>query len=473
MNFIKPVFVFFIAALISFLLTNCSYKFAQQVNEKHNDNLLTYNENPFNLKNDNQIDSSEIFIKSENQKKVINEIRDSIYDNDIHTVILHKTGWIFSLPIIKFNSDETLNLSFDDFNQEVKKFKFTYQICDAYWQELKTPIYQYIEGFAEDYLNHYKLSFNTIQNYIHYELQFPNSTMKITKSGNYLLKIYIDESENPIIVKRFMVLENTINIDAKIKDATLLSEKKYRQEIDFSIISNDFIIENPSQNLIVNIYQNMRPDNAIINLKPRIVKGNIFDFDYDNGENVFNGGNEFRNFDIKSLKYNSERIKYISYENKMNHVFLYNDLPRPFKVYKTEDDINGKYAIKSDYTKNYDNEADYTWVYFSLPYEIPTVEGNIYIYGYLTEWKLSNDALMKYNYKHRSYETALYLKQGYYNYQYILQKNGQSEFDETFIEGNHSETENDYFIFVYYRQPGELYDKFIGFRQINSINNRQ
>jgi hypothetical protein len=282
----------------------------------------------------------------------------------------------------------------------------------------------------------------------------------------------LDDVNQPTIIKRFMVMENLVNIKSKVKDATLLNEKRFRQEIDFSILTHNFIIDNPSRNIIVKIFQNMRADNAIIDLKPRLVKGNELDYDYDE-DNVFNGGNEFRNFDIKSLKYNSERINNITYENGSNQVYLHKDLSRPFKVYKSEEDINGKFAIKSDYTKDYETEADYTFVHFSLPFDIPTVEGNIYVYGSFTNWKLSENTRMKYNYKTRAYETSIYAKQGYYNYQYVLKRLNQSVLDETFIEGNHASTENDYFIFVYYRQPGELYDRLIGFQQINSINNRQ
>ena len=419
-----------------------------------------------------KVDTVEKYKKPEKIKITFNDVRDSIYDENIHTVLLHKTGWIFSLPIIGINANETLTLSFDDFDPDIKKFKYSIQICDAYWQVLPMQTFQYIDGFSDDYIDDYKLSFNTLQKYNHYNLVFPKENMKITKSGNYLIKIFLEDINQPVIIKRFMVMENLVNIKSKVKDATLLNEKRYRQEIDFSILTHNFIIDNPSRNIIVKIFQNMRADNAIIDLKPRLVKGNELDYDYDE-ENVFNGGNEFRNFDVKSLKYNSERIKNITYENGSNQVYLHNDLPRPFKVYKSEEDINGKFAIKSDYTKDYETEADYTFVHFSLPFDIPTVEGNIYVYGNFTDWKLSEETRMKYNYKTRAYETSIYVKQGYYNYQYVLKRLNQSVLDETFIEGNHASTENDYFIFVYYRQPGELYDRLIGFQQINSINNRQ
>ncbi len=423
--------------------------------------------------NSDSLSQSELITKNKPESpKIINEIRDSIFDENIHTVLLHKSGWIFSVPVIGLNSNETLKLSFDDFYPDIKKFRYSILLCDANWQLSDLPAYQYIDGFTNDFIDDYKLSFNTLQKYIHYNLEFPKENMKITKSGNYILKVYLDDSNQPFIIRRFMVMENLVNINAKVKDATLLNERRFRQEIDFSILTNNFIIDNPSRNVTVRILQNMRPDNVISDLKPRLIKGNEIDYDYDEG-NVFNGGNEFRNFDVKSLKYNSERIRNISYENKANQVYLHNDLARPFKVYKSEEDINGKFAVKSDYTKDYETEADYTYIHFSLPYDMPTVEGNIYVYGAFTNWKLSEDTRMKYNFKTRTYETAIYVKQGYYNYQYVLKRPGLSVLDETFIEGNHAETENDYFIFVYYRQPGENYDRLIGFQQINSINNRR
>lgn len=471
----KSTLLLFIISL--FIIASCSPKITNQIPSVNttDDSLITSNitsKQARFISDSITLLENKIAKNQEIQKKFLNELRDSIFDQNIHTVLLHKTGWIFSLPIISLNSDETLNLSFDDFDADIKRFKFAIQICDADWQILPMQTFLYIEGYNEDYITDYKLSFNTIQKYQHYNLVFPNQHMKIKKSGNYIIKIYTDDINQPILIKRFMVLENIINIKSKIKDATMLNDRPYRQEIDFSILTNNLIIDNPSRNLFVKIYQNLRPDNAINDLKPRLIKGNELDYNYDE-ENVFNGGNEFRNFDIKSLKYNSERINKITFENKANQVFLHQDLARPFKVYKTEDDINGKFAIKSDYTKDYEIEADYAWVHFSLPYEIPTIEGNIYVYGAFTNWKLTEESRLKYNYKTRSYETSLYVKQGYYNYQYVLKRAMQSSLDESFIEGNHAETENDYFIFVYYRQPGEQYDRLIGFQQINSINNRQ
>jgi hypothetical protein len=37
-------------------------------------------------------------------------------------------------------------------------------------------------------------------------------------------------------------------------------------------------------------------------------------------------------------------------------------------------------------------------------------------------------------------------------------------------EGNHSETENDYLIFVYYRSQTDDFDRLVGYTVVNSTN---
>ena len=53
--------------------------------------------------------------------------------------------------------------------------------------------------------------------------------------------------------------------------------------------------------------QNKRDDNAIRNLKPSFIRENELDYDYSK-ENVFSGGNEFRYFDIRTIRRNGENV---------------------------------------------------------------------------------------------------------------------------------------------------------------------
>ncbi|RLD60202.1 MAG: hypothetical protein DRJ05_05115 [Bacteroidetes bacterium] len=265
-----------------------------------------------------------------------------------------------------------------------------------------------------------------------------------------------------------MIVDQKIDINANVKQASLIADRNYKQEVDFELITKNYSVSNPFTGLKIAVLQNERQDNAIRDLKPKMMIGNKINYDYDR-ENVFNGGNEFREADIKSMRYNSGYVASIDKDYEGYLAYLMPEEKRTFEVYKTIEDINGKMKIKTEDGDNSDTEADYIAVHFYLSYPVPLIDGDIHIYGALTDRSFSDESKMAYNFKEKAYVKTLILKQGYYNYQYIFLPNGKSAGDETFIEANHWETENDYTIYVYYRQPGENYDRLIGVKHINSI----
>ena len=68
----------------------------------------------------------------------------------------------------------------------------------------------------------------------------------------------------------------------------------------------------------------------------------------------------------------------------------------------------------------------------------------------------------------KKYKGKIYLKQGYYNYHYALNDSITNYIDISFIEGTYYQTRNDYYIYVYYREAGERYDRFVGFLKTSS-----
>jgi len=201
------------------------------------------------------------------------------------------------------------------------------------------------------------------------------------------------------------------------------------------------------------------------------VKDNQLDYNYD-FENLFQGGNEFRHFDTKSLRFMSDRVKSIVYTAPYYNIELFSDEPRTFKVYYFDNDLNGKYLVKVQEGGNSEVEADYTWVYFSLPYSAPVAKGNIYVLGALSNWTFNNSNKMIYNYEKKCYQLKMLLKQGYYNYSYVILYDGKKVADGSTIEGNHFETENDYIIYVYYKDFHSRYERLSGVKVLNSLVNK-
>lgn len=391
------------------------------------------------------------------------------YAKNIRTIQLYRQGWEFSVPVITLNSGEQLQLEFDDLDGDLKNYKYTLIHCSAIWRPTDLIQAEYLDGLTEDYITQSEYSFNTLHSYTHYTLTFPGENVRPLISGNYILKVFLDDADQTMVfTRRFMIVEPKVNINMQIKRATDIDYHNYKQEVDFTIDVSDYKIDDPYTDMKVILMQNGRWDNAKYDLKPKYVKGSLYDFDYED-VNVFSGGNEFRRFDIKSLKYNSEFIREIRSESNGLNVYLKDDERATFKIYYSEKDINGKYLIHSeDNVRNSSLEAEYVWVHFFLKYDAPLIDGSLYVFGALTDWQMDKDNQMTYNYVRKGYECSLYLKQGYYNYQYVFLENNSHAGDESFIEGMHFETENDYAVFVYNRERGTLFDRLVGVKMMNT-----
>ena len=392
---------------------------------------------------------------------------DYVYSNNVQSILFFKKGWDMSPPYLKFDSDEKLILRFDDLDADYKDYYYTIVHCDAYWTPTNLQPFEYIDGFEEDMIRDYSRSINTVVPYTQYFMEFPSFNLRPRLSGNYILKVYLNGNpEEVVFTKRFMVFEQLVAVEGDVRQATLVRYRDTHQQLSFSVNTLNYYISNPGEDLKLVITQNGRWDNAIIGLKPRIIQGNRLVYDHEM-ELLFEGGNEFRHFNIRSLRFLSERLADISSSPRHWEVFLLDDPIRSTRRYTSEGDINGKYDIKTTDFNDDMLESDYAWVYFSLPMNAPVDNASVHVLGALTNWNLTQENEMVYNSRTRKYETSLLLKQGYYNYHYAVLENGSSRAGLGLIEGNFSEAENDYSVFIYHRQPGTLYDRLIGIRHFN------
>lgn len=389
----------------------------------------------------------------------------------IKTVQLHEASFDANPPIISLTGGEQLELSFDDLEADKKNYSVSFVHCSANWEPSDLMISEYMNGFYEANIINFSYSANTIQKYTHYSIVFPQSNMQFSKTGNYMAFVYEDnDKEKIILTKRFMVYDNKVTVVANIRQAIGNDEQYNKQHIDFNILNNMYDLTNPYTDLKVVITQNNRWDNAVTNIKPTFVEPKQLTYSLDD-KSTFNGGNEYRYFDTRSLRTYTERVEDIKRDSSYKyHIFLKTDELRNFKAYSFYNDLNGGYLIKNqDMLGSPDTEADYAWVHFFLPYDNAQGEGNFYVLGKLTEWRLNKSNRMTYNYKRFGYECNLFIKQGYYNYTYVYLKDEKKGGDETMTEGDHWDTENEYAIYVYHRQRGTYYDQLVGIKRMNSL----
>ena len=144
------------------------------------------------------------------------------------------------------------------------------------------------------------------------------------------------------------------------------------------------------------------------------------------------------------------------------------DEKRTYKRYLEKRDINGKFLIKTIDGNDWNTEGDYAKVLFTLPYREILDQGDIYLFGQLSNWQIHPDFQLKYNPATAVYQKEIYLKQGYYNYLYLYVNDTTQQADVRLIEGSHFDTENEYIFKVYYKDPGDFYDRLLLYHVANS-----
>lgn len=401
---------------------------------------------------------------------------DAVYKPNIKTVIFSPKGRQLLPPIIPLNGKDQLELIFDELDADEQFYSYTLVHCTWDWQPDALTPFEYINGFTRDDITNYRNSFNTFQPYVQYRLTLPNSSMQFTKSGNYLLKVYAnDDPDDLILTRRFIVFENQLAIiNPQVMTSGINNYFDTHHRINFSVSYPGSIVNNPMEEIYVTLMQNGAWNTAISGLKPLFIRKNELVYNYID-QTLFPAGNEYRFFDTRTLRVQTERVRNIAQNNNKLHVYITPDLPRSPQLETGKRtmrvnfvDMNGRFQIGvNDWGFTF-LDADYAYVHFSLQLNEPITDGNVYVYGALTDWNLLPQFQLHYNYQNKAYEGMAYLKQGFYDYQYVIQRDGYTPPDASLTEGNFIMTENDYQILVYFRSFINRFDRLVGYSLINS-----
>jgi hypothetical protein len=388
------------------------------------------------------------------------------YTPELHTVLLHNTDWEFSLPVIEAGSSQQLELRFDMLSKESQNLGYTLVLCNAGWKKSDLLPEEYLSGFGNGTIRESTPSFNTTYDYIHYRLVFPEEECTPLLSGNYALVVY--EQDNPekiLLSRRFYVVENKVQIEASVKQPLFGNYKETGQQVEITVLHNGGDVHDPLSEVKVIVLQNGRDDNMVILGKPSsITPGRLEYAGPDQG--IFQGGNEFRSLDIKSMKYQTENIAAIDFQSPYYHVFMKPDEDRGGRPYFSKTDLNGNYYIDSEKTEDRHTETDYVFVHFNLGLPLLYAMDDIYITGAFCNWTRQEGNKMAYNDSKNIFESKLLLKQGLYDYCFATADPETGQINEYALEGNFYETENDYSIFVYFHDPRDQQDKLIGYLPI-------
>jgi len=385
--------------------------------------------------------------------------RTEALSSDISTIQVNAMGEWHQNNIIKLNSNEYITINFDHLAEETfSHLRYNIIHCDANWRLSKEiSEIEYLDGFNNNLIDDYAISVNTTVEYTNYKLEIPNDDVKLKLSGNYVVQIYNEDKPDKILLNAcFSVLEPIANIGYTVNSITNIDANKEHQQVSLAL-HHKLNLMDPINELKIVVMQNNRIDTERRNLKPMMITPNKITYEQ-NLNLIFEAGNEYRRFETSSYRSNGMRVAHIEYKAPYYYSNIELDKIRANKSYNYDQDQNGRFLIRSIDTDYSDTEADYMVTTFTLPMEKPLSQ-NIYLNGDFTNNTFNDKYKMKYDELNKQYKLSLLLKQGQYNYQYLVKT--IKGFSTAPIEGNYYETENEYTAFAYYRPMGQRYDKLI------------
>lgn len=371
-----------------------------------------------------------------------------------------------SFPVIDYTSNEekTITIDFDVQAAFYPNLIIQFRFCDSNWnpyenQFLQNPLYN----------TEYNLWLEKIPNGIkgaryHYTGTFPNNNVQFLFSGKWMFFITDSQNKNLIYAsQKFFVVLPDVKLNVQVSRETMQGNYGANAHLGRTLaIRTNFTL--PDSLFSANVRKIEIVKNRMIS-RPVVVDRNTNTqeryYEWDAGRKFsfvarqLRPGNEYRQIDTRNITdYPTATVdaKFGEYDQSD----LFTKHPR---------DFNGSTLLL-----NYKNpNADYQNVIFKL--KAPeNVTKPIFLVGSFNNWKLLPEYEM---YDDKGVMNfSVQLKRGVHAYQYVaadIQGDRIVNADWEILEGNFFETDNEYFIFLYYESPEKGgYDKIIGFAKIRT-----
>ena len=329
-----------------------------------------------------------------------------------------------SHPVIYLG--DSFIFSFDDLEADSKRYRYEVVRYTHNWKKSVLFSSEFIDGISSGYIQNQKRSVQTLVEYDHYQVNIPNRKTQIRLSGNYGIRIYLKKKSKWLFEIRFMVAEpSTVNIQTIINRPQRSRLRQTHQNLEFKVLfspKEDF--QRNATRVHTYAFKNTDLESMTDDLKPSFISINETMFQQ-NDALAFEGGNEFRWFDTKDIRVSSlTTAKSVKYGDEYK-TYLGIDEELFQKPYLDRDDINGEYVIRNVDALNERTNAinsDYSTVVFTLKSRLISWDFDIFIVGAFNNWQLSKENKMYYLNDRKLYELPLFIKQGYYNYQYVAKE---------------------------------------------------
>lgn len=387
----------------------------------------------------------------------------AIFDSRFQTLTVQVEDAFMMPDVVRLGTNDRLIISFDEIGDDYSELRYRLVHCNADWQPSRLQESEFVDGFNEGIVEDYAFSTNTYVHYVNYRIVFPNEQVVPLVSGNYLLQVFPqDEPSQTLLQARVAVAETAVTVTPRATSRTDRGFNTEYQQVEFTINQSAFPVGNPYQDLAVTVEQNRTPESMRTVSHPMRVEGNSIVFSHDQNL-IFNASNEFRRFETVRVDLPGMHTDSVTWGGTNYHAWLTADEPRYESSYIYDSTQQGRFMIDEYYASDPSLGADYVTVHFTL--QMPEMPGyDIFVDGDLTRHSRDARYRMAYDHSDGAYHLQLPLKQGSYNYQYVMRPpGGKTPASPSPIEGDKYETRNEYLIKVFHRPPGARADRLIGF----------
>lgn len=392
--------------------------------------------------------------------------------NEIHTLQVIADGDFKRLPVIDNSGKSRVEVAFDYLGNEEQFLQYTLVHCDANWEPDELSELDYLDGFQPNRIEDVKASFNTHINYYHYSLTFPNPDVRLLVSGNYAVLIHTENDPDDLLAMAcFSVSEQRAFVGGEVSGNTDIDFNQQHQQLTLQCgwSQPQFPYLNPASELKLMVTQNRRPSSRRqVNAPSRMEAGKAY---YEHlSELIFEAGNTFRSFEFIDYRYATFGVERVRFQAPYYHAELVTDRSRQGSFYRYDKEQHGRYLVHALRVDDEQTESEYFWADFTLHGAMPPRgRGEIYLSGDFTYGELCDEFRMEYDPERQCFTGSVLLKQGYYNYQYVVGPEWFPDYVEPMpavtlgvVEGNYYEAHNEYEIYVYYRPTDGRYDHLLG-----------
>ena len=401
-------------------------------------------------------------------------LRNGVFEDWVHGVSFGLSSWEIAPPVLRADDPSVLVLGFDVLEKPPVMYSYRVVHCDAHWQPSGLLESEYMTGFMDNRLPGPELSEGTMVPYAHYELRLPNADVRFKISGNYVVQVVDPVAGGRVVLQQqFAVSEDLVHVGMLVRQATgveRLSHQRLECRMDVEPLGR-FVLPGDA----VFFCKQAWSDGCYQQLRQSGYQGATEWLFGGMEQGVWPGGNEWHTLDLQSLAVPGAGVRSIVRGVSGYDVEVEVDSRLGFLRYLSRSDLNGYSVVGVSQDRRALRQggsvlereplrSEYVWAYFSLlADEALEVAGVRLEIGGVGEF--SGGVPMRYDAGRGQYECRVLLKQGVYSYRYVVGgMDARGCVDWGRVEGNFQETENDYHALLYYRGPGDRWDRLVGVR---------